>query len=309
MYTIKQAAARTGLSVPTIRVWERRYGVVQPDRTADGYRLYDDHAMARLATMRRLVEIDGMRPRQAAERVIALGPDLVLARQGPVGQTLDGMGAANASTSPSTVAVDSFVAAAHRLDVPAMERTLDEAFAIHPFESAMDQIVFPALRAVGDAWSAGSIDVASEHAASETVRRRLGQFFGAAGRNRTAAQIVVGLPPGARHEIGAFGFATAVRRAGVGVLYLGADVPMESWLVAVQVTDARIVVLGVVVPSDVGPALTVVRALEAMPRPATCLLGGPRAHDVRGVLRLPDPIKDAVAVVIDLIADHQRRTD
>ena len=309
MYTIKQAAARTGLSVPTIRVWERRYGVVRPDRTAAGYRLYDDDAMARLATMRRLVDIDGLRPRQAAERVIALGADPVLARQGPVSQTLDGMGAANASTSPSTVAVDSFVAAAHRLDVPAMERTLDEAFAVHPFESAMDQIVFPALRAVGDAWSAGSIDVASEHAASETVRRRLGQFFGAAGRNRAAAQIVVGMPPGGRHEIGAFGFATAVRRAGVEVLYLGADVPMESWLVAVQETDARIVVLGVVVPSDVGPALTVVRALKAMPTPATCLLGGPRAQDVRGVLRLPDPIKDAVAVVIDLVADHQRRTD
>lgn len=305
MYTIKQAAARTGLSVPTIRVWERRYGVVRPDRTAAGYRLYDDHAMARLATMRRLVDIEGLRPRQAAERVIALGSDLVLARQGTVGETLDGMGSAIVSTSPSTVVIDSFIAAAQRLDVAAMERTLDEAFAVHPFESAMDQIVFPALRAVGEAWSAGSIDVASEHAASETVRRRLGQFFGAAGRNGPAAQIVVGLPQGGLHEIGAFGFATAVRRAGVEVVYLGADVPLESWLVAVQETDARIVVLGVVVPSDVGPALAVVKALKTMPRPVTCLVGGPRAQDVRGVLRLPDPIKDAVAVVIDLVADHQ----
>ena len=42
MYTIKQAAARTGVSVPTIRAWERRYGVVGPARTTAGYRLYDD---------------------------------------------------------------------------------------------------------------------------------------------------------------------------------------------------------------------------------------------------------------------------
>ena len=42
MYTIKQAAARSGLSVPTVRAWERRYGVVHPERTASGYRLYDD---------------------------------------------------------------------------------------------------------------------------------------------------------------------------------------------------------------------------------------------------------------------------
>ena len=55
MYTIKQAAARTGLSVPIIRVWERRYGVVQPGRTPAGYRLYDDESIARLAAMRQLV--------------------------------------------------------------------------------------------------------------------------------------------------------------------------------------------------------------------------------------------------------------
>ena len=42
MYTIKEAAARTGLSVPVLRAWERRYGIVSPTRTAGGYRVYDD---------------------------------------------------------------------------------------------------------------------------------------------------------------------------------------------------------------------------------------------------------------------------
>ena len=82
MYTIKQAAARTGLSVPTIRAWERRYGVVRPSRTAAGYRLYDDDALARLLAMRRLVDGDGWRPSQAAERVIAAGDSAGLAALG-----------------------------------------------------------------------------------------------------------------------------------------------------------------------------------------------------------------------------------
>ena len=51
MYTIKQAAARTGLNVPTIRAWERRYGVVSPTRTAAGYRLYDGTDVRRLQPM------------------------------------------------------------------------------------------------------------------------------------------------------------------------------------------------------------------------------------------------------------------
>ena len=61
-----------------------------------------------------------------------------------------------------------------------MERVLDEAFAAQRFELAMDEAVFPALRAVGRAWADGTLDVAAEHAASETVRRRLARFFDAA---------------------------------------------------------------------------------------------------------------------------------
>ena len=76
-----------------------------------------------------------------------------------------------------------FLVAAHQFDVPAMERILDESFAAQRFESAMDDIVFPALR--GPRRPRGrlaEIDVAVEHAASETVRRRLARFFDAAGR-------------------------------------------------------------------------------------------------------------------------------
>ena len=61
MYTIKQAAIRSGVSVPLLRAWERRYGIVLPARTATGYRLYDDAALARLRTMRRLVDEGGRR--------------------------------------------------------------------------------------------------------------------------------------------------------------------------------------------------------------------------------------------------------
>ena len=70
MYTIKEAAARTGLTVPVLRAWERRYGVVAPTRTAGGYRVYDEAALARLRSMRRLVD-DGWSPSAAAAAIIA----------------------------------------------------------------------------------------------------------------------------------------------------------------------------------------------------------------------------------------------
>ena len=111
--------------------------------------------------------------------------------------------------------------AARVLDIDRLERILDEAFAAQRFELAMDAVVFPALRAVGVAWAAGDLDVGAEHAASETVRRRLAHFFDAARGPMMQAQVLVGMPPGGQHELGAFAFAVASRRAGLAVAYLG----------------------------------------------------------------------------------------
>src|SRR6476469_7071876 len=236
MYTIKQAAARSGVSVPTARAWERRYGVVHPQRTPNGYRLYDDEAVGRLIAMRFLVDWHGLRPSQAAEQVEAAGTD--------VAQLVARARASAAHTTPPIEAapriqqlVDQFVAAAGDLDVPKMERLLDEAFATERFEAAVEHVVFPALRAVGDRWSAGSLDVAMEHAASETIRRRLARFYDALASGGDP-QVIVGLPPGGHHEIGALAYAIAARRQGAEVVYLGADVPVASWLIAAEATHA-----------------------------------------------------------------------
>ena len=302
MYTIKQAAARTGLSVPTIRAWERRYGVVRPSRTAAGYRLYDDDALARLLAMRRLVDGDGWRPSQAAERVIAAGDSAGLAALGrePDRTTASDTtsGGDRRSTGTAADLIDAFRTATRLFDIPAIEEVLDDAFAAQRFEGAMRDVVFPALRAVGDGWSSGEIDVAAEHAASETVRRRLSQHYEAAGLSVAGPTVLVGLPPGSHHEIGAFAFAVAARRAGLGVLYLGADVPLESWLRTARDTEAPLVVLGVVTAADVAAATLVAEGLRTIARPPRCFLGGALArtvHATDGVAWLPDPLDDAVA--------------
>lgn len=320
MYTIKQAAARTGLSVPIIRVWERRYGVVKPARTPAGYRLYDDESIARLVAMRHLVAEEGWQPSQAAQRVLEPGADFPAligafgsddpgaASTGAGGADRSGTAVASVSrpgpNDHETFLVEAFVAAAHELDVPTMERILDEGFASQRFELAIEGIVSPALRAIGSAWAQDEIDVAAEHAASETVRRRLARFFDAAGVGDRQPQVIVGLPPDGHHEIGAFAFAVAARRAGLDVLYLGANVPPESWLRTVHETAAPVVVLGVVTRSDVIAASSVVDALRKSPGRPSCLVGGPLAAaslGALGTIQLPGPLDEAVAAVVRLL--------
>jgi methanogenic corrinoid protein MtbC1 len=306
MYTIRHVAARTGLTIPTIRAWERRYGVVSPARTEAGYRLYDEAAIERLAAMRFLVDQEGWRPSQAADHIRTPGVDLAsLARQtAPRGPASD-QRPPDPSAPTSDPVVAAFVAAARQVDVDEMERVLDEAFAVQRFELAMDEAVFPALRAVGRAWADGTLDVAAEHAASETVRRRLARFFDAARGPMKQAQLLVGMPPGGDHELGVFAFAVACRRAGQGVAYLGSNVPLESWMRIVRETAVPAIVLGAVTNDDAVAVNRVAMALAMFDRPPVCFAGGPAAIDTTvpsGAVQLPRSLDAAVAVVADVTA-------
>jgi methanogenic corrinoid protein MtbC1 len=255
--------------------------------------------------MRFLVETEGWRPSQAAERVKDPAVDLaaLAARgaDGPAGR-IEADGARFAASSGDAAAI--FVAAAQRVDVHVMERVLDDAFATQRFELAMDAVVFPALRGIGEAWSAGELDVAAEHAASETVRRRLARFFDAARGRVGRPQVLIGMPPGGQHELGVFAFAVACRRAGLEVLYLGANVPLESWLRMIRETGVPAVVLGAVATVDTASLAVVVDAIQTMDGPPVCFAGGPAAldlHVVSGATDLPASLDDAVTMVLEVV--------
>jgi DNA-binding transcriptional MerR regulator len=302
MYNIKQAAAKAGVSVPVLRAWERRYGIVRPPRTASGYRRFDDESVARVRTMRELVD-EGWSPSSAAAAIVG---GQVPVREDP------GSGSATAPQSqpierePSPDSIGSpdvaerLVAASRDLDTAALEVVLDDLFSRGSFERVAADLLFPALRRLGDAWAAGEVSVAGEHLASGAVQRRLGVALdGAASRARDGRLVVVGLPPGARHELGALAFAVAARRAGLPVAYVGADLPIPDWVTAAE--GAAAAVVGVVTPRDRRAALDVARKLLAAHPDLVVAFGGMGAPDTAGVLRLPASLPESVAVLSEAL--------
>src|SRR3954454_22709393 len=306
MYTIKEAAARSGVPVQLLRAWERRYGVVAPARTDSGYRLYDEPAIARLRAMRRLVD-EGWAPSTAAAH---LGP----LNEGEVGAILNRVAAgetarstADATNATAEALTDEFVNRAADMDEPAVERVLDDMFSRGSFEQVTSELVMPALVALGDAWARGRIDVAAEHAAAGAIQRRLGSAFFAAGLPRGGDVVLVGLPPGARHELGALTFATAARRSGISVRYLGADLPIQDWIDAIGRTSARGVVVGVVTKSDIDPATSLAEAVRAAHPGVVIAIGGGHAANVSakipGAVVLPAALAGAVAALNAALSD------
>lgn len=245
MYTIKRAAEVTGVAPATLRAWERRYGVGRPTRTESGYRLYDEGALGAIRSMQMLLDA-GWAPRQAAAEVLRLAAQA------------DGSIVTTAGATVRSSGHEGFLAAASAMDDAAMRRVLDDGFASGSFEQAFDQWMAPALRALGEAWVAGRFDIAAEHFASAAVMRRLSAAYEAAVPPQGAARVLVGLVPGAFHEVGALAFATAAKRAGIAAVYVGANLPEAAWLQAIEQEPVAGIALSLARDADVPPARSLI---------------------------------------------------
>ena len=278
MYTIKQAARLTGVSEASLRAWERRYAVVVPRRNDAGYRVYDEEALAAVSHMRRLVD-EGWSPAEAAAAV----------RGGTAPATPEDARRREVRPGTERAGPDGytqlFLSSATRLDTVGIEESLDGGFALGSFEHVVDAWLFPALEALGDGWARGEIDIAGEHAASNAVHRRLSAAFDAAGSRSRGPSVVVGLPPGSQHDLGALAFSTALRRRGLDVLYLGADVPVSSWESAVLSRQARAAVLSVPTEDDRPTAAAVAAGLLGQALPPLVYAGGSASADLADGVR------------------------
>jgi len=268
MYTIKHASEIVGVPVATLRAWQRRYRVVNPGRSDAGYRLYGNGDIAVLRHMQALVA-SGWSPKEASKA--AVSGEARLARM-PAGLWQDERRTSRSTSRPGSAATD-LVAAAAALDPSAVSRMLDEHFATSSFEQIVDSWLLPELEHLGRAWADGRVTVAGEHMVAAAVERRLSAAFDAAGQDSGRSPLLLtGLPSGSRHELGILSFATAARRQGLAVLHMGTDLPLADWLSAVQRQRPDAVVLGVPTPTDVVPAVELVRRLSS--RQTLVALGG-----------------------------------
>jgi len=284
VYTVSWVSRELGMKPGALRAWEARYGIVHPTRSEGGYRLYDDEDLATLRAMSELVAA-GVQPAQAAEQLRAgrarpARPDVRTA-DSPLGMP-----------DPAIL-----IAASRSYDARAVEDCLDSAFAAARFEYVIDVWLQGALAALGQAWAEGDLNVAQEHFISSAVMRRLSAAFDAAGDARGGRYVVVGLAPGATHEIATLAFATMLRRLGLRVTYLGSNVPVQSWVEAVRTTRPDAALIGAPRETDAAAAAAVVRAVADASLNVPVYIGG------AGALRDRALVGDGLAASATWLAD------
>lgn len=267
---IKIVARRTGLSAHVIRIWEKRYGAVKPERTETKRRLYSEEQIERLSLLREITQ-SGHSIGHVAKLPTEKLRELVGEAQG--GQDRASHTLTVARATPTFL--DECIRAVKSLDARALEETLKRAGTELGAQGLLQRVVAPLAQTMGDLWRDGVITAAHEHFATAVIRIFLGHAARPFAGTDGAPVLVVATPAGQIHELGALLVGAAAANLGWHVTYLGASLPAVEIAGAARQNRARAVALSLVYPED-DPRLEgeLTRLRESLPPEVSILVGG-----------------------------------
>ena len=269
-HAINAVVRRTGLTAHVIRVWEKRYRAVEPERTSTNRRLYSDEQVERLELLR-----DATKAGQSIG-VVAKLPTETLRQMAAAAPASEGRAPPKAPPRPEASSLfDDALDAVRALDARALEQVLRRADVKLGTQGMLQRVAAPLAQALGSLWRDGTITAAHEHFATVVLRTYLAtaaQPFAASGNEPV---LVVATPSGQLHELGALLVAASAANLGWQVTYLGASLPAPEIAGAAQQRRARAVALSLVYPDDdTRMESELVRLRELLPADTKLIAGG-----------------------------------
>jgi MerR family transcriptional regulator, light-induced transcriptional regulator len=269
-HTIKSVVRKTGLTAHVIRVWEKRYKAVTPDRSETNRRLYSDEEIERLRLLREVTH------QGHSIGVVAKLPTEKLRELAAEGRGVKSPGAWIAGgTLPGTTLLEESIAAVRNLDAEALEVALKRGSTELGVQGLLQRMIAPLAQTIGELWRDGIITAAHEHFASAVIRVFLGHASSSFVGTDGAPVLVVGTPSGQLHELGALLVGAAAANVGWRITYLGASLPAAEIAGAARQNSARAVALSLVYPEDdTRLEGELVRLRELLPLEIPLLVGG-----------------------------------
>jgi methanogenic corrinoid protein MtbC1 len=244
-FNLKVVLKETGLTADTLRAWERRYGLPVPQRSAGGHRLY---------SQRDIETIKWLMKRQTEGLSISRAVDMWKEQLASGADPLAGSASstfAPASTMPAQYASDTtldslraqWIEACLNFSESSAEQTLNQAFSIFPVEAVCTEVLQKAMSEIGDLWYENRASVQQEHFAAGLAMRRLDALLSASPAPTRNLTLIVGCPADEWHAFTPLLLSLFLRRRGLNVIYLGANVPAQQFSNTVRNTKADLVVL------------------------------------------------------------------
>lgn len=236
-YTIKDLERLSGVKAHTIRIWEKRYGIITPNRTDTNIRRYNDEdlkSILNISILRengyKISEIASFDKSQLSEHVLSF---------------------TNNPTKYNTQ-INNLILAMIELDDRKFDKIITNSTVRVGFEETVIHVVYPFLEKIGILWQIGSINAAQEHFVTNLLRQKIivaldGQM---SGTHPEAKRFMLFLPESEFHELGLLFYAYIVRKNGHKIIYLGQSAPMRDVVEVAKIKDPDYIITSVTSAMD-----------------------------------------------------------
>lgn len=218
-YKIKDIEQLTGIKAHTIRIWEKRYGILKPNRTDTHIRSYSDDELSLLLNISllnkkgiKISRIAEMESEEIHKKVanLMLDADVELIQE-------------------------KLVLALLELDEFLFRDTLGEIIELKGLEQGFISEVLPFLERIGVMWLVGSINPAQEHFISNLIRQKIiSEIDKLPIPSDSQQSIMLFLPEHEWHEISLLFYQFVLRKNGIKTIYLGQALPFDAVLECVE---------------------------------------------------------------------------
>lgn len=214
-YSIKDLEKLTGIKAHTIRIWEKRYQLISPERTSTNIRYYSDNDLKKLLNVSilnrngiKISNIVNMDNEEINERIMDISE----------------------SAYDHENQIEQLIISMIDLDETRFDRVLSSSVIKLGFDDTVVKILYPFFEKIGLLWQIGTVYPAQEHFVSSLVRQKLIiAIDGQSGMHKPDAKtFLMFLPSNEWHELGLLFYSYLVKKNGFKVLYLGQSVPFED---------------------------------------------------------------------------------
>ncbi len=276
LYPMRVVTRLTGLSAHTIRVWERRYEAVTPERTSGNSRRYSAEDVRRLTLLRDATGL-GYRIKDVAE----LPDDQLEELVSNASEPANGIDITD-TRNPTEQHLDEYLDAVARFDSRSAADILARAAMLMEPSRFVLEVVLPLLRQTGTRWEEQRFSVAQEHLVTHQVRGLLDTLLRLTSTQAGAPRLLVGTPQGFSHEFGALVGALLAAARGLDPIYLGADLPLEDLLNAIHKSRVDLLLLGVLHRPEQAASEQLDEALRRLVEKVEVWVGLPNDHPNHG---------------------------
>lgn len=232
-YSIKDLEKVTGIKAHTIRIWEKRYAIVEPGRSDTNIRSYTDDDLKKLLNISMLNRNGFKISKLAKMSETQINKELLDISEKP---------------EDSDTKIEALLMAMIDLNEVRFNEVLNRAIKHMGFEDAFVKVVRPALIKAGVLWMSGTISPAEEHFVSNLIRQKIIAEIDSLSitpKNKSK-RFLLFLPEGEMHELGILFLSYLIRRNGHESLYFGQNTPLTSMEKAAREWKADYVILSIV---------------------------------------------------------------